>query len=178
MEVSEAANIGIASVSAVLWTGGLIVLQLCQVQHAKLEDDSNEDCLSLEQAEVRKERIAKSKRRIAAVRAGMALTAFGTLAPLFVLLFACTWWLRIFAIISAVVYVPLTANNIRTFWQTIRCDSDRAIAAAGFLLPTIAMITVAAFPRASLVAIESLLLDFLGYFILSGAAGFGSLNSR
>ena len=171
MVISEAANIGIASVSVVLWTGGLIVLQLCLGQRAQIANVFS----PLDRDKL----LAQLQTRITAVRAGMACTAFGFLGPLFVLLFGCSVWvLPVLAVLFGAFYMRLTQGNFKTIRDTFRRDNDRLIAACGFLLPTLAMLSVAIYPNAGLVAVEALFLDVLGYFILSGAANEGTLNTE
>jgi hypothetical protein len=139
------AFIALASVSAVLWTGGLIVLQIRTMGNAKTTQD-----------------------KINETKAAMACIAFGVLAPLFMLFLAgaeirsaATAFFFLYALMTWQI-IPFLARSLKDSarWQ----ESINSIA---FLLPTLALLVVAAFPLPVVVIWTSAFLVFLGYFLLS-----------
>lgn len=140
LEPTETTLIGIASVSAVLWTGGLIVLQL----QGDGPDGQGRD----------------------AVSAAMALLAFGALAPLFVLTMSgCV--LRSIAGIVGALYLWQTYPNTLVLVGT---KPGERITALGYFAPTIAMLALVFIPDRTFTAYVSIGFDLFAYFILSTLA--------
>lgn len=140
----QEALIAIASVSVVVWTGGLIIFQL-------LSGD-----------ERRRERRTTS--------AAMALAAFSALAPLFGLLFS-ECGMRYTGLLLGAIYLALTWSTVPELfaWRTQPGPEGKldSIAAFGFVMPTIAMFVVAVWPSTTTIAIASVILLFLSYFVMS-----------
>jgi hypothetical protein len=167
------ALVAIASVSAVLWTGGLIVFQLRQSERDAGRSPTFASVGAMKGGwAISKSAQAKagSPNRIGAldsVRAGMAATAFGALAPLFAL-FICGVTLRVTAGIGFGLYFVYTIGNWRNLWRALSTrplDRRGARNAIVFLLPTIAMLVVAVFATNYVIAWVSTVLAFIGYYV-------------
>lgn len=131
--------IAIASVSAVLWTGGLIIRQIRQ---------------------------SDPKEQTDAINAGMAATAFGALAPLFALLAAGTA-LRLIALAAGLLYLAKTYGNIPNLIRARKLLTALGFFFPTVAMLAVAAVPPGLLPSALLIAWEALTLDFLGYFILS-----------
>lgn len=140
------ALVAIASVSAVLWTGGLIVLQL------------RHDARSAQAAD---------RPQTEAIKGAMACIAFGMLAPLFILFLPDTA-IRVVAGLFSVFYLWYTWNEA---WSAVCAFREQnwgvVIPNLGFFAPTAAMLIVTVFASPIAVAWVSALLVFFGYFLLS-----------
>ena len=145
------AFVAISSVSAVLWTGGLIVLQL---RHENRTDPKNR-ALYVQQSDW--------------IKGAMACIAFGMLAPLFAL-FVSGVALQLIASFSFALYYVLTWRNIAMIIRAARHPTEpgnNVVASIAFFLPTIAMLVVAAIPLATTILWSAAILDFAGYFVVS-----------
>jgi hypothetical protein len=145
------ALITIASVSAVLWTGGLIVLQLRQVLPPALHVGPTLD------------------QRADAIKGAMACFAFGALASTFAL-FETPQQFKVTAWIFFALYFILTVRNLRDIYRALR-DVRRqwysVLIAISFFAPTVAILIAAIFPGQLTVVWSGALLNFWGYFMLS-----------
>jgi len=137
----------LAGLGAVLWTGGLIVLQL---KSGAAPNPTPDD--------VRKHDL---------INVGMALSAYGALVPLLGILSNGNT-MRCVALAVAVYYLLVTLQNVRSIADGL-ASADRSSISIGFgyLAPTIGLFVVAALPLQSVVAWSAALFIFLGYVSLS-----------
>ena len=143
----------LAAVAAVVWTGGLIVLQL-------RERPSTPSSPPVDDA---------YKQEKTTIQAGMACAAFGFLVPLVLLLFTGLL-LHIAFAVGTLIYARLTRKNPRMIWDYLR-QRPPAVKWAEinivYALPTLGLFALAIFPHPLLCAFLSLLGIFLAYYYLS-----------
>ena len=156
-EATRTALVALASVGAVLWTGGLIILQINRPPDA--------NALSADQGQ-------RKQRNHLSINAGMACAAYGSLVPLLALLANDSLSLiRYVAIGLAVLYVTMTISNVSSFAQALVAgDGDRATTSIGFLIPTVGLVLVAIFPMDVWILWTSGWSIFASYFVLSDVA--------
>ncbi len=147
------ALVAIAGVSAVLWTGGLIVLQL---RHDGVPRGNDEARLA-------------HRFQTEAIKGAMACIAFGMLAPLFIL-FLADGAARTGAVLFSAFYLWYTWRAAWNILDAIRNRNWGIVPSnLGFFAPTVAMLIVVAFPTPLIVATLSAILVFWGYFLLSAS---------
>lgn len=144
------AFIAIASVSAVMWTGGLILMQLRQGLNPHNEIKKKDNLM-----------------KMVIIRGAMACIAFGMLAPLF-MLFVTGPWVRAVSGIFFVYYLATTAGNVGIYRRALQKNNDDlAMAATLMFMPTLAIFAVVIAPLPITVASASTFLAFVGYVRLS-----------
>lgn len=156
------ALIVIASISAVMWTGGLIVLQLRQAQKA---------AMGMEMTST-----PTGRSRVTRIKGATACVAFGMLVPLLALITETTYVRSAWAFGLGLLYLSMTGSHIVVIERGIRATGDgreqresRAAArvAGLYFLPTLALLFVCTDPSDSKIAWTSAILAFLGYVNLS-----------
>jgi hypothetical protein len=142
--MGDAALIALASVGAVVWTGGLIVLQLKRSVPTYTYAQHH------------------------LINAGMACAAYGFLAPLLGLLAANPAITRNIAIAAAVLYACLTLSNISSIVRgLVLGNNDAVFIGLGYLSPTVALVILVILPFPNTIAWSSGVLIFAAYFGLS-----------
>jgi hypothetical protein len=144
----------LSAVSAVLWTGGLIILQLRSSRGGLNLGDTAE--------------VTDYDRQTTAIKGALACIAFSMLAPVFIL-FVSGVGIRIGGFLFFLLYLWMTWWHIPQVVKFFRSAFREAANSALFLLPTLAMLLVGLFPSALTVVWSSGVLLFLGFFVLSQA---------
>jgi hypothetical protein len=148
----EPALTALSAVSAVLWTGGLIILQLRSVDASINLGDPEE--------------VRNYTRRTSAIKGALACIAYSMLAPVYILFIAGPL-VRIGALGFFVLYALLTWRHVPRVLAFVKLDLSDRVSSGLFLLPTLAMLVVGLFPTAAAIAWSSGLLLFCGFFVLS-----------
>lgn len=141
----------LSAVSAVLWTGGLIVLQI-----------------RLGSAPTKPPELEDYDRRMRAIKGATACIAFSMLAPVFIL-FVNGLAVRIGAILFFVLYVGMTWRHLFRIAHFSRLNRGECVISGLFLLPTLAMLLLVFVPWLSAVVWLSAILLFFGFLTLSEA---------
>jgi hypothetical protein len=165
METLSPALTTIAAVAAVVWTGGLIVLQLRERQ--KLPAPSS---LSADEASKQQKAAEAYKQQTTTIQAGMACAAFGFLVPLVLLIFTGLL-LHIAFLLGTLIYARLTRRNpsmVLAYLQQRPPAVKWAEINIVYALPTLGLFVLTFFPHPLLCAFLSLLGVFLAYYYVSG----------
>ena len=139
----------LSAVSAVLWTGGLIILQI------RLGSVPKEPT-----------KVATYDRQTRAIKGATACIAFAMLAPVFILLVTGAA-LRIGALLFFLLYAWMTWGHLFRIAYFVRVSRAECVISALFLLPTLAMLLLAIFPSMAAVVWLSAILLFCGFLTLS-----------
>lgn len=139
----------LSAVSAVLWTGGLIVLQIRLGSAPKEPSD-----------------VAAYDREMRAIKGATACIAFSMLAPVFIL-FVTGPLVRIGAILFFLIYAWMTWRHLFRIVQFASLNREECIISILFLLPTFAMLLLIILPSLAAVVWISAILLFFGFLTLS-----------
>jgi hypothetical protein len=140
----------ISAVSAVLWTGGLIILQLRSTGPRAPQDAQDYD------------------RGLRGIKAAMACIAFSMLAPVFIL-FVTGPADRVGAVIFFTLYAFLTWRHVIRIFEYISRDFRESLISVLLLLPTLMLLLLVIWPSMRAVVWQASILLFFGFFTLSGS---------